>query len=63
MRRSWRSSSSTRFQTSTLIRIRRWRFQARWAPKVLPTSILYDAQGKEVWRYVGDLDWTSAGGG
>ena len=25
---------------------------------VLPTSILYDAQGKEVWRYVGDLDWT-----
>ena len=27
---------------------------------VLPTSILYDAQGKEVWRYVGDLDWTSA---
>jgi thiol-disulfide isomerase/thioredoxin len=27
--------------------------------EVLPTSILYDAQGKEVWRYVGDLDWTS----
>jgi thiol-disulfide isomerase/thioredoxin len=27
---------------------------------VLPTSILYDAQGREVWRYVGDLDWTSA---
>jgi thiol-disulfide isomerase/thioredoxin len=26
---------------------------------VLPTSILYDAGGKEVWRYVGDLDWTS----
>jgi thiol-disulfide isomerase/thioredoxin len=26
---------------------------------VLPTSILYDAQGKEVWRFVGDLDWTS----
>jgi thiol-disulfide isomerase/thioredoxin len=25
---------------------------------VLPTSILYDASGKEVWRYVGDLDWT-----
>ncbi len=25
---------------------------------VLPTSILFDAQGKEVWRYVGDLDWT-----
>jgi len=28
--------------------------------EVLPTSILYDAQGREVWRYVGDLDWTSA---
>ena len=27
---------------------------------VLPTSILIDADGKEVWRYVGDLDWTSA---
>jgi thiol-disulfide isomerase/thioredoxin len=27
---------------------------------VLPTSILYDASGKEVWRYVGDQDWTSA---
>jgi thiol-disulfide isomerase/thioredoxin len=26
---------------------------------VLPTSILYDANGKEVWRYVGDLDWPS----
>ena len=27
--------------------------------QVLPTSILIDADGKEVWRYVGDLDWTS----
>jgi thiol-disulfide isomerase/thioredoxin len=26
---------------------------------VRPTTILYDAKGKEVWRYVGDLDWTS----
>ena len=25
---------------------------------VLPTSILLDAEGREVWRYVGDLDWT-----
>ena len=25
---------------------------------VLPTSILFDAQGREVWRYVGDVDWT-----
>lgn len=27
--------------------------------EVLPTSVLIDANGKEVWRYVGDLDWTS----
>ena len=27
--------------------------------QVMPTTILYDAQGKEVWRYVGELDWTS----
>ncbi len=27
--------------------------------QVLPTTILYDANGKEVWRYVGDQDWTS----
>jgi thiol-disulfide isomerase/thioredoxin len=26
---------------------------------VLPTTVLYDASGKEVWRYVGDQDWTS----
>jgi thiol-disulfide isomerase/thioredoxin len=26
---------------------------------VLPTTMLFDADGKEVWRYVGDLDWTS----
>lgn len=25
---------------------------------VLPTSMLFDANGREVWRYVGDLDWT-----
>ena len=25
--------------------------------QILPTTILYDSQGKEVWRYVGDLDW------
>ncbi|HVU30104.1 MAG TPA: TlpA disulfide reductase family protein [Sphingomicrobium sp.] len=28
--------------------------------EVLPTSILYDGEGREVWRYVGDLDWTGA---
>ena len=28
--------------------------------EVLPTTLLYDAEGREVWRYVGDLDWTGA---
>jgi thiol-disulfide isomerase/thioredoxin len=28
--------------------------------QVLPTTILYDASGKEVWRYTGDLDWNGA---
>ena len=26
--------------------------------EVLPTTILYDGKGREMWRYVGDLDWT-----
>ena len=26
--------------------------------RILPTTILYDADGREVWRYVGDLDWS-----
>jgi thiol-disulfide isomerase/thioredoxin len=26
---------------------------------VLPTSILFDSDGKEVWRYVGEFDWTN----
>jgi thiol-disulfide isomerase/thioredoxin len=34
-------------------------FSGALGAEVLPTSILYDAQGREVWRYVGDLDWTS----
>ena len=28
--------------------------------QVLPTTILFDAAGKEVWRYTGDLDWNGA---
>jgi thiol-disulfide isomerase/thioredoxin len=28
--------------------------------QVMPTTILYDAAGREVWRYVGDMDWTGA---
>lgn len=30
---------------------------AAYATGVLPTSILYDAKGKEVWRIVGGLEW------
>lgn len=26
--------------------------------EVMPTTVLYDAEGREVWRYVGDLDWS-----
>ena len=26
--------------------------------QTMPTTVLYDAQGREVWRYVGDLNWT-----
>jgi len=25
---------------------------------ILPTTILYGSNGKEIWRYSGDLDWT-----
>ena len=28
--------------------------------QVLPTTVLYDSNGFEAWRYVGDLDWTSS---
>jgi thiol-disulfide isomerase/thioredoxin len=28
--------------------------------QVMPTTVLYDRQGREMWRYVGDMDWTSA---
>ena len=28
--------------------------------QVLPTTILFDATGREVWRYTGDMDWTGA---
>lgn len=27
---------------------------------ILPTSVLYDAQGREVWRTTGGMDWTGA---
>ena len=25
---------------------------------ILPTTVLYGSDGKEIWRYTGDLDWT-----
>ena len=28
--------------------------------QVMPITILYDAKGREIWRYIGDLDWTGA---
>ncbi len=27
---------------------------------ILPTTVLYDAAGREVWRFVGEHDWSSA---
>jgi thiol-disulfide isomerase/thioredoxin len=29
------------------------------AVEVMPTTVYYDASGNEIWRYTGDLDWTS----
>ncbi|AKM11807.1 thiol:disulfide interchange protein [Croceicoccus naphthovorans] len=31
-----------------------------YATQVLPTTVLYDAQGKEVWRMIGGHDWSGA---
>ncbi len=28
-----------------------------YGAQALPMSVLYDASGKEVWRYIGDRDW------
>ena len=33
---------------------------AKLDAQILPTTVLYDKTGHEVWRYIGDLDWTSA---
>ena len=30
-------------------------------PANLPTTLLYDGQGREVWRVTGDRDWTTSG--
>jgi thiol-disulfide isomerase/thioredoxin len=31
----------------------------QYGAQTLPTSILYDAQGREVWRFVGGHDWSN----
>jgi thiol-disulfide isomerase/thioredoxin len=28
--------------------------------QILPTTVLYGSDSKEIWRFTGDLDWTSA---
>ncbi|WP_168067854.1 TlpA family protein disulfide reductase [Sphingomonas kaistensis] len=28
--------------------------------QILPTTVLYGSDGKEIWRFTGDLDWTGA---
>lgn len=33
---------------------------SHYAVETLPTTILYDARGREVWRYVGGRDWSGA---
>ena len=35
-------------------------FSAKSGAAVLPTTLLYDQDGREVWRFVGDRDWMSA---
>lgn len=27
---------------------------------ILPTTVLYGSDGKEIWRFIGDMDWTGA---
>ena len=31
-----------------------------YATGTLPTTVLYDARGREVWRFVGEHDWAGA---
>jgi hypothetical protein len=32
----------------------------QYGAQLLPTSIYYDAQGREVWRFSGPRDWNDA---
>ena len=58
-RRSSPSSRSSRSPDLGAYQDPKMALSGALGPEVLPTTILYDANGKEVWRYVGDLDWTS----
>ena len=61
IRRSWRSCEAHKIaRPRSLSGSEDGACPARSGAEVLPTSILFDAKGNEVWRYVGDLDWTSA---
>jgi thiol-disulfide isomerase/thioredoxin len=33
-------------------------FSSALGINILPTTILYGSDGREIWRYTGDLDWT-----
>ena len=51
------------FLTSKGIRLRSYfdpemKLTGALGVEVMPTTILYDSAGREVWRYIGDLDWT-----
>ena len=35
------------------------RLSAAFGNPSLPTTILYDSSGKEMWRMIGGMDWTS----
>ena len=58
-----------RDKVQTFLAARKFRSLEAWAdPELksmtalgvgtLPTTILYDAQGREIWRFTGDQDWT-----
>ncbi|MFN4113064.1 MAG: TlpA family protein disulfide reductase [Sphingomonadaceae bacterium] len=53
------------FATGSFVRLEPWldpnsELGFRVESDVLPTTILYDASGLEVWRVVGEYDWSSA---
>ncbi len=59
-----RSSIDAFLESHGISHLEVWRdpkmaFSAALGVQVMPTTIYYDSSGHEVWRYVGDLDWTS----